>query len=135
MKYLRSTIDHRLSTPTNPAFGKFVINNNNVQNINSFINFEYSCYSYLHHGNRTLSFSGERNTIATVRNVHATTHTYTIQPILASNGKLYSPLLINFRETTGNDFGPRIGASLLNLPNLYLTCSKSGKLTVDHIQK
>jgi hypothetical protein len=60
--------------------------------------------------------------------VPATTHSNTIQPTVSADGKLLSPLFLCLQETD-DEFGPRISANLQQRANVYVTCSKSGKLT------
>jgi len=98
------------------------------------INTDQSGFRYIHLGNRTLSFSGEKDTEVVVNNLNSTTHSYTIQPMLTMEGKLLSPLLVNFQEITGSAFGHRVQANLPVLSNIYPTCSKSGKLTKQHVK-
>ncbi|XP_071641522.1 uncharacterized protein [Temnothorax longispinosus] len=60
--------------------------------------------------------------------LYATTHLYTVQPIISSNGKLLSPLFIVLKEVTGR-FEPRVEENLFKPTNVIVKASKSGKLT------
>ena len=46
------------------------------------------------HSNRTLSYHGEKTTLSTVRSKNATTHSYTVQPMISLSGKLVGPVLL-----------------------------------------
>ncbi|CAF3846682.1 unnamed protein product, partial [Rotaria sp. Silwood1] len=50
------------------------------------------------HSNRTLSFEGEKITVATVRSKHNITHSYTVQPILSMEGTPVGPLFLCLKE-------------------------------------
>lgn len=93
-------------------------------------NTDQSGFNYLVHTNRTLSYIGERNTFVQVQAAGPLTHSYTIQPLLNMNGQFVGKLYINLKETDGV-FGPLVAATMPQYPNLYITCSKSGKLTKD----
>lgn len=90
-------------------------------------NTDESGLNYESHGARTLSFLGEKNTEAIVQSVNATSHSYTIMPLISIDGKLHSPLMICHREASGQ-FGPQVHANLPKPPNMSIHCSKSGKL-------
>jgi hypothetical protein len=85
------------------------------------------------HSGRTLETQGSRHVEAVVQSVSATTHSYTIQPTISADGKLMSPLFIVLQETSG-EFGPRVRENLFQAPNVYVTASRSGKLTKDHLK-
>ena len=91
-------------------------------------NSDQSGFTYIVHTNRTLSHVGERDTIAQVQASGPLTHSYTIQPLLNMDGVLVGKLLVNLKEEEGV-FGPVIATTLSRYPNLYITCSNSGKLT------
>jgi hypothetical protein len=96
-------------------------------------NSDQSGFSKEIHSGRTLEFQGERHVEATVQSISATTHSYTIQPIISKSGRLLSPLFIILQEPTGK-FGPRVEKELFRAPNIYVTASTSGKLTKDLLQ-
>ena len=62
-----------------------------------------------------------------IKNKNGTTHSYTIMPLISMSGKLVSKLLICLQETGGR-FGPRVWEGLVIPDNIFITCSKSGKL-------
>lgn len=91
-------------------------------------NSDQSGFTYIVHTNRTLSYVGERDTIANVQASGPLTHSYTIQPLLNMDGVLVGKLFVNLKESEGV-FGPQVAATLPRYSNLYITCSSSGKLT------
>ncbi len=85
------------------------------------------------HSGRTLEIWGSTEVEGVVQSISATTHSYTIQPTISKDGKLLSPLFIVLQEPEGK-FGPRVQEELFSTPNIYVTASKSGKLTKDHLK-
>ncbi|XP_071577242.1 uncharacterized protein [Temnothorax nylanderi] len=85
------------------------------------------------HSGRTLSHKGVKKVESVVQSISATTHSYTIQPTISADGRLLSPLFITLKEVTGT-FGPRVQETLFNAPNIFITASKSGKLTSNHVK-
>lgn len=94
------------------------------------INTDQSGFSYEIHGNRTLSFQGERDTLALTRCRNATTHSYTIQPMISASGDLLSKLMIVLQEPSGS-FGPRVLDELPRYDDVFVACSTSGKVTIN----
>jgi hypothetical protein len=92
-------------------------------------NTDQSGFNYELAANRTLSNRGEKSTLALVKSVSATTHSYSIMPLISMDGRLRGRLLVCLQEKDGK-LGPRVSESLKKStpPNIYLTCSKSGKL-------
>jgi hypothetical protein len=112
--------------------------NNAKQVMQSFdesntFNSDQSGFNYVITSGRTLSEEGEKATLSSVSSVAATRHSYTIQPTISADGKLLSPLFLCLQETD-DKFGPRIIANLQQRANVYVTCSKSGKLTKPLLQ-
>lgn len=85
------------------------------------------------HSGRTLAQKGSKKVESIVQNISATTHSYTIQPTISADGRLLSPLFIVLKEPSGT-FGPRVQETLFNAPNIFVTASKSGKLTSTHVK-
>ncbi len=83
--------------------------------------------------NRTLSFHGEHLTMAKVRSVHNTTHSYTIQPIISLSGHQIGPLFLCLKEKNGH-MSANIKRNLFKADNVIITCSQSGKLTTSLIE-
>ncbi|CAF3901248.1 unnamed protein product [Rotaria sp. Silwood1] len=80
------------------------------------------------HGDRTLTYSGEKSTWDSVRSLGATTHSYTIQPTITMGGCVLNPLYMCLKEVSGH-ISENLKKNLFNAKNIVLTCSKSGKLT------
>ncbi|CAF2069214.1 unnamed protein product [Rotaria magnacalcarata] len=53
------------------------------------------------HFSRTLSYEGEKATMARVRSKNATTYSCTIQPMISAAGKLVGPLFLCLKESKG----------------------------------
>ena len=80
------------------------------------------------HSGRTLAVEGEKEIKCLVQSVSSTTHSYTIQPTISTDGRLLSPLFLVLKEPTGK-FGPVVEANLFRHENVYVAASKSEKLT------
>lgn len=83
--------------------------------------------------NRTLSYQGEKNTVAAVRSTNATTHSYTIQPIISLSGHIVGPVFVCLKEVDGR-MSDNIKRNLPKFDNVIVTCSASGKLTSSLVQ-
>jgi hypothetical protein len=77
---------------------------------------------------RTLSYRGEKTTLAAVRSINATTHSYTVQPMISMSGKIVGPIYLCLKEINGQ-MSDNIRASLPKVKNVIVSCSASGKLT------
>ncbi len=75
--------------------------------LDHIFNTDQSGFNYEMTTGRTLSHLGEKATEASVTSLHATTHSYTIQPTINLDGKLLSPLFLCLQEPDGK-FGPRV---------------------------
>ncbi len=53
------------------------------------------------HSTRTLSYQGEKLTVATVKSQNAITHSYTVQPIINLAGEVVGPICLCFKEPNG----------------------------------
>ncbi|XP_074599871.1 uncharacterized protein LOC141854180 [Brevipalpus obovatus] len=91
-------------------------------------NIDQSGFNLEHHGARTLSLRGEKDTLALAQQLNSLTHSYTIMPVLTCEGKLLDPMLICLQERNG-EFGVNVRQSMQKPPNLYITCSRLGKLS------
>jgi hypothetical protein len=85
------------------------------------------------HSGKTLGFLGSNQVEEVVQSISVTTHSYTIQPTISKDGKLLSPLFIDLQEPEGK-FSPRVQQELFSAPNIYVTASRSGKLTKYHLK-
>lgn len=97
-------------------------------------NFDQSGFEYEMSSDRTLSWKGERDTIAIVDQSNKATHTYTIQPVISRDGKMLGKLLVCLQETTADGkFGERVAEDVRKLEreyeNLHVISSKSGKMS------
>ena len=77
---------------------------------------------------RTLSFAGEKKTFGSVASKNATTHSYTVQPTIALDGKQVGPIFLCLQEPKGK-MGANVKKKLFKPSNAIITCSSSGKLT------
>jgi len=82
---------------------------------------------------RTLSFQGEKTTLASVRSTNNTTHSYTVQPIISMSGKIVGPVYVCLKEANGR-MSENIKGNLPRVNNVVVTCSASGKLTTSLVQ-
>lgn len=80
------------------------------------------------HSGRTLAVEGTKRVECLIQSISSTTHSYTIQPTISADGRLLSPLFLVLKEPTGK-FGPVVQETLFRPNNVFLTASKSGKLT------
>ena len=92
------------------------------------LNTDQSGFNKELHSHRILAPKGVRHVQATVQSESATTHSYTIQPLVSAAGELYSPMLIVLQEQA-DSFGPLVAAKMMKPDNLYIKCSKSGNVT------
>jgi len=94
-------------------------------------NSDQSPFTYELEPKRTLSTKGERVTYGFVNSMSKITHSYSSMPIISMEGKLLSPTFLCLQEKDGI-FGPKVQAQVdqlaITYPNVYVTCSKSGKL-------
>lgn len=85
------------------------------------------------HSGRTLACRGKKTIEASAQSISSMTHNYTILSTISANGQLLSPLFLVLKEINGV-FGPRVEETLFRPTNIFLTVSKSGKLTLQHFQ-
>ena len=81
---------------------------------------------------RTLNTVGEKRIEVYLGDINKVTHTYTVQYSITASGRLLPKVFVCLQEISGN-FGPRISNHMENLlqkcKNIYIICSKSGKLS------
>ena len=82
---------------------------------------------------RTLSYRGEKTTLATVRSRNASTHRYTVQLTISMSGKIVGPIYVCLKEING-ELSDNIKANLPQMKNVVVTCSASGKLTTSLVE-
>ena len=102
-----------------------------THNPSNVYNADESGFNLEIHSCRTLTPRGGKTIEASVQSVSSITHSYTILPTISASGQLLSPLFMVLKETTG-EFGPRVEKTLFRPANVFLTASKSGKLTSYH---
>ena len=82
--------------------------------------------------NRSLNFKGAKTVLVQKKNLNKMTHSYTVQYSVTAAGTLLPTVFLCMQET-GHNFGPRVAKTVEQLTeeygNVYVTCSKSGKLT------
>lgn len=103
---------------------------NDIANIGlkNVYNSDQSGFQLEMHSGRTLAVEGESKVECLVQSVSSTTHSYTIQPLISAEGKLFSPLFLVLKEKSGQ-FGPIVEKTLFRPENVYVSSSTSGKLT------
>lgn len=87
-------------------------------------NTDQSGVNYELYSNRTLSNIGEKSTFVSVFSLNSITHSYTIQPLISYDGKLFLCL-----KEIDNQFRPNVEKDLFQANNVITVCSTSGKLT------
>lgn len=88
-------------------------------------------FNYEMSNKRTLSFLGERDTRLNVGSRSSTTHSYTSQPTITRDGRLFGKLLLCMQES-GGEFGPGVAKIVKDrvekYKNIIVYSSKSGKM-------
>lgn len=74
-------------------------------------NFDQTGFNYEPANLRTLSFKGERDTNILLDSRNKNTHSYTVQPMLSRDGRLFGKFLIVLQEREGS-FGPKIATQV-----------------------
>ena len=95
-----------------------------------------SCTNFpnnLIHSTRTLSYTEEKVTVASVRSTNATTDGYTVQPTITLDGHLLSPVYLCLKEPKGY-ISKNIRSHLFKASNVVATRSSSGKLITSIIE-
>ena len=102
-------------------------------NLDKVFNTDQSSLQLELFSNRTLDFEAEYLTLGKIQSINNTTHSYTIQPMIAMSGRQIGPFLLCLKEASGylND---NIRKDLFTASNVVVTCSKSGKLTTSLVQ-
>jgi len=106
--------------------------------LDQIFNSDQSGFNYLLKSSRMHAVKGEKIVMAHTQSVSKQTHSYTVQPTISMAGKLVGKIYICFQEKDGV-FGPRVQSSVDEMmekcKNVYVSCSKSGKLTKDHVRE
>lgn len=77
---------------------------------------------------RTLDFRGVKTVLSLAQRVNATTHSYTLQPVVSADGNLTNRMLIVFQERKAPQ---KFQDELAPFRNLYCRHSTSGLATTD----
>ncbi|EGT39961.1 hypothetical protein CAEBREN_12804 [Caenorhabditis brenneri] len=80
---------------------------------------------------RTLTFTGVKDVHCVVQNVSATTHSYTILPIISASGKLHEKLFVTLKEPKGKF----LKKGHFKADNLVVTCHTSHIMTKNLMQE
>ncbi|OXA49720.1 Tigger transposable element-derived protein 6 [Folsomia candida] len=78
--------------------------------------------------------TGFRYEMTSTRTLSKKGESYTVQYVISYAGEILDPLFICLQEVDGK-FGPRILDTMLLAPNLYVTCTKSGKLNRSKVEE
>lgn len=100
----------------------------------SIFNTDQSGFEKEMHKQRTLEIRGTQQVMGVVQSVGATTHSYTIQPIISMSGRLIKPMMVILQEASGS-FGPNVMRDMWKSEELFVLASKSGKITKDLLKK
>lgn len=76
---------------------------------------------------RTIEIRGTRLVQGYVQSHTATTHSYTIMPLISLSGKLAPKIMIVLQERQG-ELSSNVLANMFQSPNLYVTFTQSGKM-------
>lgn len=98
------------------------------------INMDQTGFNYEYADQRTLSFIGERDTRVNIDQRNKMTHSFSAQPMITRDGRLFGKLLLIMQESK-NEFGPQISQDVRdferNFKNVKIFPSKSGKMRGD----
>lgn len=101
-------------------------------NFDFIINTDQTGCQYQIPYNRSLALQGTKTVLIKKKSLHNITHSYTAQYSLTASGKLLPTVFLCMQEATGK-FGPTIKKKIDHLTNeyknIFVTCSKSGKLS------
>ncbi|CAF4419180.1 unnamed protein product, partial [Rotaria sp. Silwood2] len=99
-----------------------------MEKVASFARPDQSSFHYEMAPNRTLSYVGEKTTYVSVNSINATTHFYTVMPIITAVDQLINPVFICLQERTGQF---PVTKKIFSSSNIVTTCSESGKVSTD----
>ncbi|OXA39876.1 Tigger transposable element-derived protein 6 [Folsomia candida] len=102
---------------------------------NKIFNTDQTGFRYEMVSARTLSTQGERYTFGSCSSPkNKCTHSYTVQYVITYAGDILDPVFICLQENDGT-FGPRVLDTMFIAPNIYVTCTKSGKLNRSKVEE
>ena len=93
--------------------------------LNEVVNTDQSGIELELHSTRTLSYKGEKVTVASVRSTNATTHSYKVQSTITLDGHLLSPMYLCLKEPKGY-ISKNIRSHLFKTSNVVVACTSSG---------
>jgi hypothetical protein len=99
----------------------------------SVFNTDQSGFALEMHSGRTLASKGVRHIKAMSQSKSALTHSYTIQPTISASGELLDPIFLVLKEPSGS-IGPVVSKSIFKAENVYVSASKSGKVSKEIIR-
>lgn len=103
------------------------------------INMDQTPFNYELTNKRTLSFIGERDVLLNVDQKNKVSHSFTSQPMITRDGKVFGKLLLVMQEPKTGTFGPRVEGRVRQLEysykNIRVLASKSGKLSAHLIRQ
>ena len=88
-------------------------------------NADQSGFKYELTGERSLAKKGVKEVIKIAQSKNATTHSFTILPIVSMGGFLQEKVLVTFQET-GGKFGPQVQQTMIKPENLVFEATTSG---------
>ncbi|XP_015119541.1 uncharacterized protein LOC107042852 [Diachasma alloeum] len=86
-------------------------------------NSDQSCFQLEIHSGRTLTEEDNKQVARTIQSIPSTTHSYTIQPTIS--------LFLVLKEPSGT-FGPIVEQNVFRPSNVFVTASKSERLTSEY---
>ncbi|CAL8116561.1 unnamed protein product [Orchesella dallaii] len=96
---------------------------------NFILNTDQAGFTYEITSSRTLTFKGEQITMGISKSpTGLATHSYSVQYMINMSGEIVGDVFMCLQEKDGR-IGPIVQQNLPSVPNVTLTCSKSGKLT------
>lgn len=90
------------------------------------LNADQMGFTYEIHGKRTLAIKGTKNIDCVVGSVNATTHSYTVMPLIDASGTLHKPLYVVLRER--KTLSDTVWNNMYKFENLLISQSTSGKM-------
>lgn len=98
------------------------------------INMDQTGFNYEYTDKRTLSYIGERDTRVNIDQRNKMTHSFTSQPMVTRDGKLFGKLTLIMQETK-NEFGVfirrKVNEQERQYGNIRVFATTSGKMTTD----
>jgi hypothetical protein len=127
----RETVDKSSIKRTADEFVNKVSKCISKYRLDAVLNADQSSFNYEIASNRTLSYVGEKAVYVSVNSINATTHSYTVMPIITAAGQLLNPVFVCLQEPIGRF---PVTKNVFSPSNVMLTCSESGKLNKSLIE-